>query len=304
MRASLKRFAQQAFLAGDRFGVHVLPAHYYSSVASRKTLHKTESQWRHILQPLPFAWDIDAQAEWIRVNAGTFVSEMPINEIVRISEAVGGFRYGRIEAQFLYSYVRRNAPRRVVEIGSGSSTLLMSRAVERNVLEGRQPTDIVAFDPYTASRVAHLPHVQSREVGGLQISVDDMAVATGDVVFIDSTHTVRTGSELAHLYLEILPNLPPGVVVHIHDIYLPYLYAPDIYASMFDWQETTLVAALLAGNERFSILAALSGLFHERPGVLREVFPEFRPMPMREGIAPVNADGHFPSALWLRTVGR
>ena len=73
---------------------------------------------------------------------------------------------------------------------------------------------------------------------------------------MDSTHAVRTGSELSHIYLELIPRLKPGVVIHIHDIYLPYLFAPDIYDSMFDWQETTLVAALLTGNPHCAFLPA------------------------------------------------
>lgn len=300
MRPLVKNLAQRAFLAGDRVGVHLMPSHYYSSVASRKALRRTEGHWRHPLAPLPFEWDMDKQSHWLRANAGTFTGEVPLSDILATSEAVGGFRYGPIEAQFLYGYLRANAPRRVVEIGSGSSTLLMSRAVERNVADGKNATTIIAFDPYTAGNVAHLPHVEARQTGGLDIRLGDLDLHSGDLLFIDSTHTVRTGSELSHLYLEILPILEAGVIVHIHDIFLPYLFAPDIYQSMFDWQETTLIAALLTGNTKFEILACMSGIFHERPEVLRDVFPEFRALPMQHGIGVGSSDrGHFPTSLWL-----
>ncbi len=300
MRPVLKKIATGAFLAGDRLGVHVLPSHYYSPVASRRGLRGSEEQWRRPLSPIPFDWDLDAQESWLIAQVAAYPAELPLEQIYRESEAVGGFRYGPIEAQFLYSYLRTHQPARVVEVGSGSSTLVMSRAVERNLADGGRVTEIVACDPYTADRVAGLPHVRARAIGGLDVDEEVLSLQSGDVWFIDSTHAVRTGSELAHLYLELLPQLRPGVVVHIHDICLPYLYAPDIFQSMFDWQETTLVAALLVGNPRLRVLACMSALHHDRPEILRNVFPEYRSRAMRTGV-DTSSGGHFPSSLWLQS---
>lgn len=299
MRAVAQRVAHGVFRAGDKVGVHVLPAHYYSPVASRKQLHRTEDLWRRPLNPMPFDWDVDAQAEWLVTTAGDYPAELPIETMLRESEQVGGFRYGPLEAQFLYSYVRRNAPKTLLELGSGSSTLVMSRAVERNVAEGRPATSIIACDPYTAGRVTGLPYVTARSIGGLDLNDEVLALGDGDVLFIDSTHAVRTGSELAHLYLELLPQLNDGVVVHIHDIYLPYLFGPDLFETMFDWQETTLVAALLAGNPSIGILAAMAGVFDARKDALFSTFPEFRPRQLERGIGGRPTD-HYPSSLWLQ----
>ncbi|MCE5292002.1 MAG: class I SAM-dependent methyltransferase [Nocardiaceae bacterium] len=248
---------------------------------------------------MPFEWDLDRQAEWVTTSVGTYPAELPLPDLLEASESVGGFRYGPIEAQFLYSYIRTHAPGRIVEIGSGSSTLVMALAVGRNVEEGRPATEILACDPFTADRVRHLPHVSASSIGGNELDREVLELGAGDVLFIDSTHTVRTGSELAHLYLELIPQLQPGVVVHIHDIYLPFLFGPEIYESMFDWQETTLVAALLAGNARLKVLASLSGVFHDRGDALAAAFPEYQPRGMERGIA--QGSGHYPSSLWLVT---
>lgn len=295
-----RKLAQRAFLMGDRLNVHVLPVHYYTPVASRKQLRQTESQWRRRLDPLPFHWNLDEQVTWIQSEASTFPAEVPL---AGLYDGEREFRYGPIEGQFLHSWVRTNAPARIVEIGSGTSTEMMSRAVQRNVDEGRPATQITACDPYTADWVANLPHVTARKVGGLDLGAEVLSLGAGDLLFIDSTHVVRTGSELQRIYLELLPQLNPGVMIHIHDIYLPYVFAPDIYTSMFDWQETTLVAALLAGNTNFEIRAAFSGLFHDRKAALQAVFPEFRPATIVDGVAlePITVDGagHFPSSLWL-----
>lgn len=298
-----RKLAQRVFMAGDRLNLHVLPVHYYTPVASRKQLRRTEAQWRRRLDPMPFGWDVEAQAQWVRGQVGDHVAEIPLADLYAGDRE---FRYGPIEGQFLHSWVRTNAPHRIVEIGSGTSTELMSRAVERNVADGRPDTAITACDPYTAAWVEDLPYVTARKVGGLELGEDVLSLDAGDLLFIDSTHVVRTGSELTRIYLELLPQLKPGVIVHIHDIYFPYLFAPDIYTSMFDWQETTLVAALLAGNGRFQVRASFSGLFHDRPEVLRDVFPEFHPAEIVDGVAvapiTVDGDGHFPSPLWLERV--
>ena len=127
----------------------------------------------------------------------------------------------------------------------------------------------------------------------------------GDVLFIDSTHAVRTGSELARLYLEIIPRLRPGVLVHVHDVVLPYLHMPDVLDNVFDWQETTLLAALLTDNPRLRVLACTSLLHHDRPEDLAQVLPDYRPRRMNNGLyADDGASGdHFPSSIWLSRVG-
>lgn len=298
-RDALKRVAGAVFRAGDRLGVHVLPAHYYSSVPRRSELRRTESTWRRPLDPVPFAWDLDAQAAWFTAAAVDHAGELTPADVDALAARVGGLRYGRIEARFLHAWMRRHTPSQVVEIGSGSSTAVMSDAVRRSVAECRPQTKIVACDPYTARRVEQLPFVCAEAVGGGAVDHHVDRLGEGDLLFIDSTHAVRTGSELAHLYLEVLPRLATGVVVHVHDITLPYLFAPDVYESLFDWQETTLLCALLATSSRFELLAAQSALHHARPDVIAAVFPEYRPRPMDRGLY-AGAGGEFPSSAWLR----
>lgn len=297
MRDSAKSLAAKVFLAGDRLGVHIQPAHYYSSVASRKELRATESTWRRPLAPMPFPWNVDEQADWLRTMAG-YVHEVPLSTLYEGAETVGGFRYGPLEAQLLHSVIRTVRPPRIVEVGSGSSTWVMSQAAKRNAAEDAR-CSITAIDPFTANRVAGLDYVEAHKVSGSTVSLDLLNLASGDMLFIDSTHAVRTGSELAHLYLEVIPQLAPGVIVHVHDIYLPYLFYPRIFESMFDWQETTLVAALLTGNEHLEVLTAMSALHYDRADVLRDCFPEYRPALLPGGI--FEREGHFPVSLWMKT---
>jgi predicted O-methyltransferase YrrM len=304
LRDRAKRLSQVLFSTGDRLGVHVLPSHYYSSLPSWKWLRANEPKWRKPTQLLGIDWDLDAQARWMEAHAAAHIAELPLGPLFAEAESVGGFRYGPIEAQMLYGVIRSTMPRRIVEIGSGSSTLVMSRAAQLNHEQTGHKTDIVAIDPFTAGKVAALPFVTSRAEHGLVLNAADLALHPGDVLFIDSTHTVRTGSEVPHIYLELLPALPAGVLIHIHDIYLPYLFTPDLYQSYFDWQETAFVAALLVNNDRLGVCCCMSALHHDRPESLHKVFPEYKPARMADGLFRRGpARGHFPSSLWLETTG-
>lgn len=300
----LRRLASRAstalFLGADRVGIHVTPSHYYSSVPDRRWLRRNEDLWRRPATMIGIDWDLDSQLSWLEGVVGAHLPEVRLDDIYARSEAVGGFRYGPIEALILHCWIRTQAPRRIVEIGSGSSTLITSRAIEMNVAEGLMATDVTAIDPFMHDAVAGLPHVSVRRIGGLEIRPEDLDLGAGDLLFIDSTHAVKAGSEIPHLYLELLPRLPAGVFVHIHDIFLPYLFAPNLYESQFDWQETTLVAAFLCGNPRMAPRCALSALHYDRTEELRALIPEYDPAPIDRGL--FTGAGHYPASLWLEIV--
>jgi hypothetical protein len=126
-----------------------------------------------------------------------------------------------------------------------------------------------------------------------------------DVVFIDSNHVVRSGSEVNYIVLEILPILAKGVLVQFHDIYLPYDYDRDVLRNFTHPNETALVAAFLACNTRYKILFALSMLHYERRQQMQGVLPEYQPESDWRGmrVGEYDQTKHFPSSLWLRVEG-
>src|SRR5262249_20234712 len=124
----------------------------------------------------------------------------------------------------------------------------------------------------------------------------------GDLLFIDSSHAVKIGSDVLAIYLDIVPKLGPDIYIHIHDISLPYLHSPDALDDYFGWQETALVLALLTHNERMAVLACMAALCQDHPRELAGFMPDFRPRSLIDGISPnSNAEGHYPSSLWLKT---
>jgi Methyltransferase domain len=294
------------FLLLERLGYHVLHRHFYSPVADRLWLERNPELWRRPLSLPGLDWDLEAQLGWLQETCSEHLDE--VRGFPFLSEpAAGGapFGYGPIEGQVLHCVVRRLAPPLVIELGSGSSTLLIAAAAERNRADGRGETRIVTIDPYPPAHVRDIQGVESLAIPA-QAVPDPVfeELGDGDLFFIDSSHSVKSGSELPRLYLELLPTLATGVTIQIHDIFLPYANSPGILRTdLWDWQETTLVAALLTGNPRLEVLCCQSALHDGAPERLGEILPDYVPLPMRDGLDTGEGSGHYPSSLWLRTTG-
>jgi predicted O-methyltransferase YrrM len=191
----------------------------------------------------------------------------------------------------LHGVVRGLRPRRIVELGSGQSTLIMAAAAERNRAEGAE-TELRTFDPFPTVARPGLPGLASLEaVRAQDVPLDVFtSLQDGDVLFVDTTHTVKVDSDVNRIVLDVLPALAPGVLVHVHDIFTPRDY-PRQWAveEVRMWNEQYLLEAFLSGNESFEIIAALNYLAHHHPDALGRVCPIFASEP-----------GHEPGSFWMR----
>jgi len=147
--------------------------------------------------------------------------------------------FPRLDAVAAYTILRSAAPRRVVEVGSGHSTRFMARAIA----DGGLATDLIAFDPAPRADISE-GGVRLTRKTLQQAGLDALpALGPGDVVFIDSSHLGQPGSDVDLLINHVLPALPAGVKLHIHDILLP-----DPYPKAWGWRgyaEQVAVAPLL-----------------------------------------------------------
>ena len=184
--------------------------------------------------------------------------------------------YGRVGADLLHGVVRGLKPGRIVELGSGHSTLFMAAAAERNRAEGIE-TELRTFDPYPSVARPDLPGLASLEpVRAQDVPLDVFtSLAAGDVLFVDTTHTVKLDSDVNRIVLDVLPALGPGVLVHVHDIFLPYEYPRRWHEeSGFHWAEQYLLQAFLAGNPGFEVRAATFALCRDRPDAMARLAPD------------------------------
>jgi len=297
----LKRTSIRLFIGADKLGVHILPKHYYTSVPDHKWLRENKAVWCRRVDMSGVWWDLDKQLAWVREQCSDYLDE--VRDFTVYSDATkysNGLGYGPIESQVLHCVCRSLKPKRVIEVGCGVSTVCMLHALRLNAAETLSEFTLTCVDPFPAAAPSGRQGVEmvSAMVQALPLTFFDRLEA-GDLLFIDSTHSVKTGSEVPYLYLEVLPRLKPGVVVHIHDVFLPYLYQPEVLTHYIDWQESALVLALLKGNANIRVLCCLSALHHDAPTQLETVIPTYRPRALINGLSTSPSVGDFPTSMWL-----
>ncbi len=173
---------------------------------------------------------------------------------------LGNGYYDSPDADALYLMIRRFKPKRVIEVGCGNST----RVTRQAILDGGLDTQITAIDPYPRADIAHV--VDAFEQKRLE-EVDPALfeqLEAGDVLFIDSSHVVRMSNDVAHLFCRIIPTLKPGVVIHVHDVFLPYEYPKRFFYDCPGWGEQYMLHALLQSGA-FSMLWPGYYLQQDRP---------------------------------------
>lgn len=257
----------------SRLGVVPVRRHYYDPYVDASLL-KT---------PLHEARDLPG-VDWNVAGQLTLLSHMTFSdELSRYrSKAKSGrcfhFENGSFEsgdAEFLYQFVRLKKPKRVVEIGSGYSTLIVRDALTENRRE--DPSRIcehVCIEPF------EMPWLEEAGVKTVRALVENVSMSlfesldSGDLLFIDSSHVIRPQGDVLAEYLRILPRLKVGVYVHIHDVFSPRDYPADwVLGRMWFWNEQYLVETMLSHGSSWEVVAALNYLKHEHFGELSSVCP-------------------------------
>jgi hypothetical protein len=199
------------------------------------------------------------------------------------ANALRGFGpgYPYFDARGLYYMLRQHQPARYLEIGSGLSTYYCSLAARRNADDGK-PIQITCIEPYPSSQLCQIDGIRLIVKLAQDVSPGEFDILqSGDVLFIDSSHILKIDGEVAYLYLEILPRLKPGVIVHIHDIAFPYNipYPPStwILGERWPtyWTEAMLVQAFLAFNDSFEIVLSTPVIAHYDEPFFSDMIPDY-----------------------------
>jgi len=273
---------------------------YYSPLPPVSRLRATRERWNRPSAMRGVSFDLDDMKRRLAVLLSRYQDEfdgLPSNAQFR-SE---GFGPGlpAVDALTLYMMVRDRKPKRYVEVGAGLSTYYCSLAARRNAMDGH-PLEIVSIDPFPFERLRTMSEITllEDEVQDVDISVFERLEAD-DILFIDSTHILKIDGDVPFLYLEVLPLLNVGVMVHVHDVPFPFnvpfpaeFWTLDRQWPVF-WNEAMLLQAFLCLNERFRIELSLP--------LLRHFDDAFRRAQIRcyESVAE-NPDTF--SSLWMRRV--
>lgn len=202
----------------------------------------------------------------------------------------GSFNSG--DAEYFYNIIRHFKPKQIIEIGSGSSTLMGINAIKANKKEdANYQCKHLCFEPYEQ------PFLETLEVDLIRKRVEllDHSIFAelneNDILFIDSSHVIRPQGDVLFEYLEILPQLSSGVIVHIHDIFTPKDYLDEWVYNHVLWNEQYLLEAFLSLNKEYKIIGALNYLSHNHKNVLEDVCPIL-----------ASQDNREPGSFWMKKI--
>jgi hypothetical protein len=264
--------SKKVFLA---MGVVPIRRHYYEPLFHPDDLHGPLD--------VPRDLDIDWNDDFQRSLLGSFNYQSEILKIPRRRESKfdfcfenGSFESG--DADYLYSFIRLKKPKKIVEVGSGNSTLLARIAIAKNKVDDPSShCDHICIEPYEfewLESMADLQVIRGRvEAVGKEIFQN---LESGDLLFIDSSHIIRPRGDVLCEILEILPQLKKGVYIHFHDVFSPRDYPKEwIFDNLWSWNEQYLLEALLTGSKMFKVIGALNYLKHKYPADMTKALPIF-----------------------------
>ena len=279
----------RSFRAWNQRGVLPVPFHFYHPVFDPDMLPASTWTRESALRGI----DLRPQEQLRLLDEFRYVDELrrfPLHGNIRAGFCYFNGMFCPGDAEILYSMIRHFRPRRIIEIGSGCSTMLAMAALDRNRADGHE-SEHICVEPYAAPWLEQLgrvriirDHVENLDLAFFQ------ELEASDILFIDSSHVLRTGGDVQFEYLEVVPSLRPGVLVHAHDIFLPFEY-PQSWArdQKWFWTEQYLLQAFLAFNGEFEIVLALNYLNAH----YREALERAAPIYAEHGKVP-------PASLWMR----
>lgn len=274
----------------ERLGLQVVLKTYYSPIPDLSLLPDDWWERRDPMHGIDF--DVDRQLGFVEDHLADHMRRFgaPADVPPEYAFDERNASYPVPDARVLYAMVRHLRPRRIVELGSGQTTRVIAQATRENDAEGH-PALLRAYDPFPTAIDDGLPGLdalirqKAQDVGGDVFG----ALEAGDLLFVDTTHTVKAGSDVNQIVLRALPLLAAGVVVHFHDICLPYEYPRYLFDDYgLYWAEQYLLQAFLACNASFEVICGVHALGRERTD--------------RMAAAGALRPGQNGSAFWIRRV--
>jgi hypothetical protein len=260
---------REIFALWEQRGFHVTPAHFYQPIPDIESL--PETLWSRPGELPGINMNQSLQLDLLRNHFPKFrheYADLPAEPPPGQKRPFRG-----VDALVAYCMVRHFQPRLIIEVGSGVSSFVLGLAAARN-----KKSALICIDPFP-DRLRHndgIPALQSlieKKVQDIEIEFFSQLQA-GDVLFIDSSHTVKIGGDVNYLFLEVLPRLNQGVIVHVHDIFFPFEYERDwVMNELRFWNEQYLLQAFLIFNSEFEVLMANNYLNHYFQEDLKVAFP-------------------------------
>jgi predicted O-methyltransferase YrrM len=277
-------------------GFHITPNHFESPIPDTRYLD--DALWSNNTELSGININPQAMVNLINLFSSKYKKEydcFPKNKTsIPYQYYIKNRSFESVDAEIYYCMIRYFKPKRIFEIGSGYSTLIAAQAVMKNKEEFGNDTELIAIEPYPNETLKRgfsgLSELRTSILQDIKLSEFD-TLCENDILFIDSSHILRIGSDVQYEYLELLPRLNKGVIIHVHDIFLPAEYKRDwIHNDHRFLNEQYLLQAFLAFNDAFEILWGGSLMHLTQTKELEKAFASY------------DKDSAWPGSFWLRKI--
>jgi hypothetical protein len=272
------------------------PGHYYSPIPDIFEIEKHADSIFSNKQLLEIDLNTEYQIKLLE-EFKTYYPGYPYNsanvkpEFLRYIKDGAFYRFS--DSVFLYCMMRRFKPKKIIEIGSGHSSAIM---LDINELFLNNEIQFTFVEPYPEERLLYILRKDDHNVcdiikGNVQSVKLELfqKLDVNDILFIDSTHVSKVGSDVNYLIFEVIPSLKPGVLIHFHDIFYPFeLPRHWILDKRWYWNENYLIHAFLMNNRKYEIVAFNT--------YLQKILPDWFSKEMPECLVGFNDTG----SLWIR----
>jgi len=259
------------------------PGHYYSTIPDLEEIRERKQELFNKKNVVLKGINLKKEQQFeLLKEFQKFYNEIPFDftekKAVTTRYQAGKAWYRYSDVIMLYSIIRKFTPNRIIEIGSGHSSAVM---LDTNDLFLNSKVSMTFIDPDT-SRLQEILNEKDKvnhKVMQSKIQEVDLSIFDGlnnnDILFVDSSHVSKIGSDLNHILFQILPRLKSGVLIHFHDIHYPFEMPEDwVLNRKWFWNENYLLRAYLTDNEKYEIINFNSYLQHEFRDWFKQNMPD------------------------------
>lgn len=236
------------------------PGHFYSTIVNVNEIKQNENKiWKGILTDGIKDINLNTEEQLkLLEEIAVFYSEMPFkescNETLRYKFENGMYSY--TDGIVLYGLLRKIKPKQIIEVGSGHSSALM---LDINNLFFKNAINLTFIEPFPLRLNTLLTKRDKETLTIIEKKIQEIdfdifeKLEKDDILFIDSTHVSKCGSDVNYILFEILPRLKQGVYIHFHDIFYPFEYPKEWVYKGYNWNENYLLRAFLTNNDKYKI---------------------------------------------------
>jgi hypothetical protein len=257
--------------------IFVPPGHFYSPIPS-------EDDHKRVFEKIPQGYDEIDMREKDQLALldeltpyYTLIPDFSFDKSDKYRYCYENHYYSFSDATIFSCLVQHVKPRKIIDIGGGDTTLLMLDL--NDTVFQKSPAEITVIEPFpdrlnSIIRPTDKVTILVDKVQKVDVSLFDK-MQPGDILFLDSTHVSKLGSDVNYIMFEILPRLKPGVFIHVHEIFFPFEYPGSFFYDGKYWNELYLWRAFLMHNNSYEISLFNSFLESRHPEILRQKFPRY-----------------------------